>query len=504
MKVLLVSSEATPLAKSGGLGDVAAALPRALAARGHDVRVALPRYGWISTRPAQNKVAVERLPVPFPQGDIVGRVYQSALPGVSNGRRGVPLYLVDLPRFFDRNELYGEDGVDYPDNAQRFAFFCLAVLRMLARIDWAPDIIHCNDWQTGLLPAYLRCRPDLTQDAVRDSTRVLFTIHNLGYQGLFSPGVLPMLGLPWWAYDYRLMEFYGQANFLKAGVAFSDQTSTVSQRYAHEVTTSAFGCGLEGFLRQPGHRPVGILNGVDTTEWDPANDTQIARNYDVADLSGKRDCKRALLERLGLPVDMDTALLGLVSRLDRQKGIDLLEALFPRLEALDACLIVLGSGSPDYQRMLRRAQLRYPERVRVRTRFDPQLAHEIEAGADIFLMPSRYEPCGLNQMYSMKYGTVPVVRATGGLADTVIHASPEALTDGSATGFRFEEATAPAFLRAVSQALEVYYSSPADWRRIQLAGMRRDFSWGRAATEYETLYRRMLEEPIRIENRQTA
>ena len=499
MRVLLVASEVTPLAKSGGLGDVAAALPRALAAQGHDVRVAMPRYGWIpATAPGMERVRTA-LPVPFPGVTLNADIYRGWLPDASgpksaaprSGAGAVPVYFIDQPTLYDRPELYGEGGVDYPDNALRFAFFDRAVIEMLRDINWRPDVIHCNDWQTGLVAAYLKCVPELAADPFFADTRLLFTIHNLGYQGHFPPATVPAVGLPWSVYDYRQMEFYGQANFLKAGVAYGDRTSTVSVRYAQEVTTSAFGCGLEGFLRMPGHQPLGILNGVDMGEWDPAADPIIAVNYDADDLSGKAACKAALQQRVGFPNEPRVPLLGVVSRLETQKGIDLLEPLFPLLESLDARFVLLGSGRPEYQRMLRRAQLQYPERVRVRTRFDADLAHEIEAGVDIFLMPSRYEPCGLNQMYSMKYGTVPVVRATGGLADTVIQATPESLADGTATGFRFDEALAPDFLRCVSQAVEMYHSRPDAWRVLQRNGMRRDFSWGRAAREYEALYREM-------------
>jgi len=494
MKILLVSPEVSPFAKTGGLADVAAALPKELARRGHDVRVVMPRYGCVDRRREHLKVAVPEVHVAFrgdgAPTDFRGAVYEGVLPGSS-----VPVYFVDEPVLFDRPGLYDREGEDYPDNAFRFSFFCKAALQMLKHLDWAPDILHCNDWQTGLIPVFLKAHDLFRGDPFYEECRVLFTVHNLGYQGLFPAQVVAWLGLPWSIYNRDNLEFWGKASFLKGGIAFSDQVSTVSEEYAREIQTPELGCGLDGFLAIRGSRLVGILNGVDYSEWSPESDPLIEKNYSPADMSGKAVCKAALQKDAGLPVRPDVPLFGMISRLDGQKGFDILERALPALMKSDFQLVILGTGHAVYHEFLQKAQHAHPQKIRACLKFDNHLAHVIEAGADAFLMPSRYEPCGLNQLYSLKYGTVPIVRHTGGLADTINAATAATIREGTATGFVFDHYGARELTRAVRHALEVFRDHPDDWKKIQQAGMRKDFSWSRSAGLYEHLFSKMLSEP---------
>jgi len=481
LRVCFCTSEAVPFAKTGGLADVAGALPRALAETGCDVRVVLPGYGTIDRgkfafRPAgtaQVLVGGTRVQVEF---------LESRFPGSA-----VPVYLIahDL---FDRPGLYGEDGTDYADNLERFTVFGRGAQALVRQLGWRPQVVHCQDWQTALLPVWLRTEP---RDAVFAETATLFTVHNQAYQGLFPAERLPVTGIAPSFFTPQGLEFYGKVNLLKGGLVFSDLLSTVSARYAEEIQTPEFGCGLEGVLRQRAADLIGILNGVDYTAWDPSVDRLIPARYTPDDLSGKQTCKADLQRTQGLAVDPKTPLVGMITRLADQKGLDLVAAAMDTILALGVQFVLLGTGDPQYHALFQELERRHPDRVAVTLGFDDGLAHRIEAGADIFLMPSRYEPSGLNQLYSLRYGTVPVVRRTGGLADTIVDATPQAVACGDANGFVFERYAPDAFLDAVKRALRTFRNRAA-WRRLQQAGMRQDFSWSRSAKRYGEAYRRVI------------
>jgi starch synthase len=502
--VLLAASEVVPFAKTGGLADVAGSLPRALARRGHQSAVILPLYrcaraGKIPLHPIHRSFTV-----PIGGRPVKGSLWQAALPDTS-----VSVYLVEQPTYFERDDpaqgrgLYQlnlPDGKksDYPDNCERFVFFARSVLEAIRLLDYWPDVLHNNDWQTGLVPVYLReeygrrLAPDLR--ARFNRIRTVFTIHNLAYQGLFWHWDMPLTGLDWRLFNHEQLEFYGKLNFLKAGIVFSDAITTVSPTYAREIQTPYYGCGLEGVLAQRRERLTGIVNGVDYAVWNPETDPHIAANYNPETVTQKKPiCKAALQRRYRLPEKPKVPLLGIVSRLVEQKGIHLVgktvESWLTSSTTRDgAQLVVLGEGDPVYHRMLQDLQARHPDRVGLTLGFDEVLAHQIEAGADIFLMPSEYEPSGLNQLYSLKYGTVPVVRATGGLADTIVDATPENLAAGRATGFSFIANYAGAFLSALERVLDCYRQHSDQWLQIMQTGMRQDWSWDRSALEYEKLY----------------
>ena len=463
MNILMVASEATPFAKTGGLADVIGALPAALEDRGERVAVVLPAYRE-NVYPTVPREAYNRLWIPLGAGFAV-QITQVA-------ERGVTFFFVNCPPLFDRDGIYG-----HSDDYLRFAVLSMAALGV-ARYLFLPDIIHCHDWQTALTPVYMR--EHFPGDPTFFGIKILLTIHNLGYQGLFPPSTLAPLGLDPAFFNPDQLEFFGKVNFLKAGIAWSNGVSTVSKGYAGEIQTPEFGFGLDGFLRR--HQPIGgILNGADYNEWNPEHDPFIARQYSAGDLSGKRECKRALLGELGLPSDgLDRPLFGIVSRFAAQKGFDLIAEITPQMLEQDLALVVLGSGDILYETMFRDLAQAYPQRVALRVGYDNGLSHRIEAGADIFLMPSYYEPCGLSQMYSLRYGTVPLVRATGGLDDTI----------DEETGFKFSEYSGSALLDAIGSALEAYKDTEG-WVDRMRAGMRKDFSWGASAVEYMRLYRRL-------------
>jgi starch synthase len=446
MRILMVASEAAPFAKTGGLADVVGALPRALAQLGHSVDVVIPRY----------------------RGITVGEVEDA----------GVRFVFIDNPAYYDRDYLYGPSSGDYPDNAARFTFLAREAIAWAAQSGIRHDVVHAHDWQAGLVPVLLR-----------QTVPTVFTIHNLAYQGVFEASWLSRLGFGRELLHVDALEHWGQLSFLKGGIIFSRVITTVSPRYAEEIQTPEFGCGLDGLLRSRSADVVGILNGIDYDQWDPAHDPYLPEPYDAAHLQGKTAAKRMLLELVGLPADdagMQRPLVGMVSRLVDQKGFDLLAAMPGALTALDAAFMVLGSGEPRYEDLWRDLAARHPDRVAARIEFDEALAHRVEGGADLFLMPSRFEPCGLNQMYSLRYGTVPVVRATGGLYDTVRDVDP---ATGIGTGFTFTEYSPTALLTALRRALALYKDRPA-WRRLQIAGMQQDFSWNASAREYVKVYER--------------
>jgi len=473
MKILFVASEGLPFSKTGGLADVIEALPRALAALGNELTVLLPRY--------RNTRAVP-VPMPtltIPMGDTL------RFPRIEEGgaRHGVHYYFVDDPEYFDREQLYGVAGRDYPDNAERFAEFCGAAIEFCKHV-WMPDVIHCHDWQAGLVPVLLRTR--YAKDEALKELRVVFTIHNMGYHGAFPREVMKKIGLPESLFAIDAMEFYGQINFLKGALIFSDYLTTVSPKYAEEIKTAEYGHGLDGVVRNRADRLTGILNGVDYAAWSPERDKVIAARYSPKDLSGKLACKKNLLEVFGLPPEtVNKPVIGIVSRFAGQKGFDLIEQIAPDLLSEDLAIAALGAGDVRYEKLLRELAKAYPAKFSVKVAYDNILAHKVEAGADIFLMPSRYEPCGLNQIYSLKYGTVPVVRATGGLDDTIEAYDP---ATGRGTGFKFQAYDGPSLLAAIQQALLIFRNEPKVWRRMQLSGMAKDFSWQVSAAEYANVY----------------
>jgi starch synthase len=497
MKVLLAASEVVGYAKTGGLADVAGSLPRALSRNGHDCAVFLPLYrsARTSSLPVEPTSLTFRLPVGAKA--IGGRLWRSQLPNST-----VPVYLVEQSEFFERDDPVQGRGLyqyalpngqkrDYPDNCKRYVFFCRAVLEAVRRLNWQPDVIHANDWQTGLIPVYLREEYRLLQGFER--VRSLFTIHNIAYQGVFWHWDMQLTGLDWRLFNYRQLEYYGHLNLLKAGIVFADAVSTVSPTYAREIQTPYYGCGLQGVLTEREHQLVGIVNGADYHAWDPATDAHLPALYDHETVeTGKAQCKRALQRHFGLPEEARTPLLGMVARLVEQKGLDLLARSAPALLADGAQLVVLGEGDPKYHRVLEDLRRRHPRQVGLTLGFDEALAHRIEAGADLFLMPSLYEPSGLNQLYSMKYGTPPVVRLTGGLADTVVDCTPATLAAGTATGFAFLARAPEALTDAVRRAERLYCDEPDQWRRLVQNGMRQDWSWERVAGEYEKVYAALL------------
>jgi starch synthase len=470
----MVASEAAPFAKTGGLADVASSLPLALAKLGHTVDLVVPRYRGIS---AGERIA--RLAVPDVDGTVDVDIYAVA-------KGGVRFVFVDHEPYYDREHLYGSNNDDYPDNAARFALLARAALLWGAAAAEPYAVVHAHDWQGGLVPVLLR--RESPGGALGDAAAI-FTIHNLAYQGLFDVSWLVRLGLHADLLTPDALEYWGRISFLKGGILFSRVITTVSPQYAREIQTPEFGFGFDGILRGRSHDLVGILNGIDYDQWDPARDPHVPVPYDASRLEGKDAAKRQLLELMGLPAGDEDGwrpLVGLISRMVDQKGFDLLAALADELPRLDASFVLLGTGERRYEDLWRSLAARHPDRIAVRIGFDEALAHRIEAGADLFLMPSRFEPCGLNQMYSLRYGTVPVVRATGGLADTVRDVNP---ATGKGTGFTFSDPTPAALLGALRRALATYRDRPL-WRRIQLAGMRQDCSWDASARQYAGVYER--------------
>jgi starch synthase len=479
LSILHIASEVAPWSKTGGLADVVSSLPRALDSQGHTHTTLTPLYRGITLEGAEVR--------PF-SITVGGAVRRGSWHVVTESPRRRTVF-VDVPEWFDREGLYGVGGKDHPDNAERFAGLAHAALAWAQEAPDAgrTDIVHGHDWQAGLAPALLRTQPERWPRVARAG--LVCTIHNLAYQGNFPKDVVPHVGLEWQAFTMETGEFWGQLSFLKSGLAFSDVITTVSPTYALETVTPEHGFGLDGVLRARSADYVGILNGIDTSVWDPASDPYLPAHYTAEDLTGKRICKRALLERFGLPVGddvMSRPVVGLVSRLVDQKGIDLVLASAREWLELDATWVFVGSGDARYEAQLRTLAAAYPARVGVFIGFDESLAHLVEAGADLFLMPSRFEPCGLNQMYSLRYGTVPVVRAVGGLEDTVRAFTARAK---KANGFKFQEATPGALVRTLRQALRVF-RQPDVWAGLMRRGMAEDHSWSRSAREYVKVYRR--------------
>jgi starch synthase len=472
MKILFVSPEGLPFSKTGGLADVVEALPRSLVESGHQVAVLLPRYrGNQATR-----TIVPSLTTPL------GSTTRFPAIAEAGTFQGVRYYFVDDAEYFQREKLYGDKSGDYPDNARRFGELSRAAIEFAKQV-WMPDVMHCHDWQAALVPIYLRTI--YARDRALEALPVVFTVHNLGYQGLFARATLALLGLPDDLFRIDALEYYGKINLLKGGLIFSDYVTTVSPTYAKEIQTPEFGSGLEGVIRGRGNRVAGILNGVDYSQWNPETDTNVVATYSAKLMDGKKLCKKDLLSVFQLPAEnMSRPLIGLVSRFVDQKGFDLIAETAAELMKEDFALVALGNGDAKYEKLFQELSKKYPSRVGVKIAYDNVVAHKIEAGADMFLMPSRYEPCGLNQIYSLRYGTIPVVRATGGLDDTV-----EAfdVKTGKGTGFKFEAYEGAALVKCVRQALAAY-ADLRQWRSLQTNGMAKDFSWKASAGQYVKLY----------------
>ena len=477
MNIAFAASEGVPFSKTGGLADVVGALPRALAALGHQVSVYLPRYR--QTKLAEPATVVRSITVPFDD--------EYRFPSVISGgsQSGVRFFFIEYPPYFDRDALYGTPAGDYPDNAERFALFSRAVLEA-SKILGAPHVFHCNDWQSALIPVLLRTI--YADDPALREVGTVFSIHNMGYQGLFPPDTLPLLMLPWDLFTMSKMEFFGQVNFLKGALVYSDYVTTVSKKYSQEIQTAEYGFGLEGVLRDRASTVTGIVNGVDYDEWSPQSDKFTLAKYSAQDFSGKAEDKQDLLAAFGVTkADPKLPVIGIVSRFAAQKGFDLIAQIADRLAREEMIIVALGAGDKAYQEMFQRLHKQFPSKIAVKVAYDNALAHKIEAGADMFLMPSRYEPCGLNQIYSLKYGTVPIVRATGGLDDTI---EPWDARTGKGTGFKFTEYNGEALLQTIKAALEAYRDQTS-WQVLMRNGMSKDFSWSASAREYGKIYEKV-------------
>jgi starch synthase len=474
----MVASEVHPFAKTGGLADVVGALPRALARLGHDVDVVMPKYRHVNAGALIGQIRVAH----------GGQVDQVEVFAVAEDR--VRMVFVSHAAYFDRDYLYGIASHDYPDNPERFSFAGHAALTWARSTGQRYDVVHAHDWQAGLVPLQLERMAPEWSDSVR--TARVFTIHNIAYQGIFDASWLPRLGLGWDLMRVDALEYWSRISFLKGGVLFSDVITTVSPTYAREIQSPELGFGFDGILRARSSDLIGILNGIDYDQWDPERDLNLPVPFSASKLAGKGTAKRRVLETFGLPTTPDVKrrpLVAMISRMVDQKGFDLLDQISERLPALGATFVLLGSGEPRYETAWRDLAARHPARIGVRIGFDEGLAHLMEGGADLFLMPSRFEPCGLNQMYSLRYGTVPVVHRTGGLADTVRNVDPRL---GTGTGFVFGEYSAGALLAALARGIEMFENRPG-WRRIQKAGMHQDFSWDASARAYVEVYDRAIQ-----------
>jgi starch synthase len=486
LKILFLSPEAVPFAKTGGLGDVAGSLPRALKRMGIDIRSVLPFYRTLSEGDFEISPLLDELEVPLGTAMLRAKVLETRTDD------DIPFYLIDREDLYHRPNLYGNPTGDYYDNMERFVFFAHAALRLSETVGFKPDVIHCHDWQTGLVPALLK--GPYGSDPAFSGISSVFTIHNIGYQGVFPEEKLALTGLPRDEF-FRIdgLEFWGDISLLKAGIVYADAITTVSPKYAQELQTPEYGMGMEGILQARRASLHGVLNGVDYSLWDPSHDPHIAASYSPQKMAGKTHCKEALIKEMGLDESLKSRpLLGVISRLDGQKGFDLLVELLEDILALDVGLVVLGSGVESIQKAIEGAAKRHPGRVGLFFGFNEPLAHRIMAGADIFLIPSRYEPCGLTQMYALRYGTVPVVRATGGLEDTIFQFNPKTK---KGNGFKFGPFTSKAFFAAIKEAVDCF-QAPKAWESLTLNGMREDFSWDRSAKRYLELYRTIIEKNV--------
>jgi len=477
LKILHVASEVDPFARTGGLADVLGSLPAMQTASGHEVTVFLPYYATVRERYAQTIRNLGSIRVPLGENTEETAVLEG------QPFRDVHVLFVQQDRFFDRPYLYATSQGDYTDNAERFTFFCRSLLGVLHTLDYWPDIIHCHDWQSGLIPVYMKT---LWENEPRlSATAACYTIHNLAYQGIFPRDVFPITGLPPEVFTIEGLEFWGKISFLKAGINYADAITTVSPTYAREIRTPECGCGLEGVLNKRCSDLYGILNGIDTHEWDPERDEYIAANYDRNDLSGKEKCKGDLIQHVGLDKSMLTVpLCGVFSRLVDHKGFDLIAEAMDDLLSMDVGFVLMGNGDRRYQHMFEEISRKYPRQTAMQFSFQKNLAHKIAAGCDMILMPSRYEPCGLIQMYSLRYGTIPIVRTTGGLVDSVEQFDT---ATGTGNGFMFHNYSPEELLTKIEEAIHVYKEKTL-WRRVVKNAMRSDFSWDRSVEKYDEVY----------------
>ncbi|MGA9117803.1 MAG: glycogen synthase GlgA [Bacteroidota bacterium] len=488
LNILFVSSEVDPFAKTGGLADVSGALPQTIKGMEHEIRVIMPRYGSINERKSRLHQMIRLNDIVIPVGS---KTYPAAVKSsfITNNQIKVQVYFIDNPDLFGRTGLYvhPETKKDYHDNDERFIFFDKAVLELLKRLGWQPDIIHCNDWQTGLIPAYLKTV--YKDDPFYADTRTVFTIHNMAYQGIFPKSSFAKTGLPPALLSEDGIEAFGNVNLLKSGLMFADAITTVSEKYAEEIRTSEeYGCGLQDIVKRRKNDVSGIVNGIDYSVWDPSVDTLIPHRYDVRSLDQKIEDKKALLRDMGLPFDEKIPVVGIISRLADQKGFDLIGEVLDEIMKMGIQLVVLGTGEKKYHELFEKAHKKYPTKVGLSLTFNNTLAHLIEAGSDMFLMPSRYEPCGLNQLYSLRYGTVPVVRATGGLDDTIDDFNA---SSGEGTGFKFKKYDSHELIHALQRAVHTF-ADAAVWRKLMRNGMAKDFSWEISARKYVQLYRNLV------------
>lgn len=484
MRIVFVSSEIAPYAKTGGLADVSSALPKYIDKTEFEVISIMPLYGSIS-RELISPVKIEEIIFKHGSKIVEAAIFASAVSSESEG-----VYLIDYPPFFKRGGIYGETGIDYDDNDARFSMFCRAVLETCRILDFRPDIIHCNDWQTGLIPVYLKTA--YREDAFFRGTKVLFTIHNLSYKGLFSPeSALHNSGLPGDIYNMYGVEFYGSFSFLKAGIYYSDILSTVSTTYSIEIQEEEYGEGMHGLLRDRSSSLYGIINGIDYDIWNPETDSIIKQKFGISNISDKEINRKELCRLCGFEYNVKTALFGMVSRLTWQKGIDLIAGIIDDLAARDLKLVILGAGDERYQRILTESAGKYKDRISLLFRHDEEFSRKIYAGSDMFLMPSRFEPCGISQMISLKYGTIPVAHETGGLADTIIDCNSTDLQPGDkANGFLFREYSGKKLLECIDRALRLYKKRD-QWTDLMRNAMSTNFSWRSSAARYETLYRKL-------------
>ncbi|MHB8095036.1 MAG: glycogen synthase GlgA [Candidatus Aminicenantales bacterium] len=478
MKVAFLASEAVPFAKTGGLADVAGSLPAYLARLGADVRLVMPLYREVRKKGLSLRKILDGHGMAFGQDRVSFSVWESTA-------GGFPVYFIENDGFFDRDSLYGLPSGDYPDNGERFGFFSKAALETLKAVDFPPRILHGHDWQSA--PAFAFLKHVYNGEAFFRGTRSLFTIHNLAYQGLFNREILERIGLPDSLFNMNDLEFWGKVNFLKAGILYSTALNTVSPRYSREIQTPEFGCGLDGLLRTRSSVLYGLLNGVDYAAWNPESDPLLPRGFTASDLAGKTACRKELLKVFGLEAGPETAVIGIVSRLAGQKGLDIVHEALPALFELDLRLVILGTGETKIQDDLRAAARAYPSKLGLKIAFDEKIAHTVYAGSDAFLIPSKYEPCGLTQMYSLRYGAIPIVRATGGLDDSVREYDR---SSGSGNGFKFERETPEALVAAVRNALSVF-ARPESWKALIRNAMAEDFSWVKAAGQYLDLYEKI-------------
>ncbi len=462
---------------------MAGALPAELTKLGHEVKVFTPRYKVVDKEKFKLKLAVSDLKVELGENEYNGAAYVSTLPGSKTN-----IYFIENDALYDRDGLYQQAGLDYKDNAQRFIYFSRTALDLCKKLDWKPDVVHCNDWQTGLIPVYLKSI--YATDPFFQGIRSMYTIHNLAYQGVFAKDVLELTGLPWEYFTMDRVEFWGKLNFMKSGLVFADIITTVSEQYSREIQTEEYGCGLEGVLQGRQSDLFGIVNGVDYKVFSPEKDTMIAKPYSLKTIEKKHDNKKALLKQVGLPTKRGAALIGMISRLADQKGFDLVAEMIEALMIQNVQLVILGTGDLKYHTLLKDLEIKYPKQLKAVLAFDAKLAQQIYAGSDFFLMPSQYEPCGLGQLISLKYGTIPIVRETGGLADTITDFDlAKDFEHELGNGFVFLDYSAQELLKTILRALTVYKDEKA-WNKIRLNAMRCDFSWKASAKKYETLYRR--------------